>query len=164
MAVTVPVIAVGGPLGHHLGLRQGQDRLAPVHGMGRKEGLHRVEGFPHIPPAAAGNVLGHPLLPADPPLPVLAHFPDSPKHHRQNLLRRHRLKGKDRGPAEHRVVNVEIGILRGGGNEGQFSRFHKLQQGLLLLLIEILNLIQIQHHPLRCQQSPHIRGDGLDVR
>ena len=164
MTVPIPVIPVGRLLGHHLGFRQGEDNLTRVLGMGGEEGLHRIEGLAHIPGTAAGHVLRHPSLPVHLRPPGLGQGADAPLHHGQHLLRGQGFKLKHRGPAENRIVDVEVGILCGGGNESQFPILHKLQQGLLLFLVEVLNLIQIQHHPFRGQQCAHIGGDGLDIR
>ena len=58
------------------------------------------------------------------------------------------LELKHRGTAEDGVEHIEIGILRGGGDKGDFSVFDVFQQGLLLLFVEGLNLVQIQQHPI----------------
>ena len=69
-------------------------------------------------------------------------------HCLQYSLRRELFKLKNRGTAQNRVENAEIGVLRGGGYEGDLAVFYKFQQGLLLALVEILDLIQIEQNSL----------------
>ena len=58
----------------------------------------------------------------------------------------HRLELKNGAAAENGIVDIEIRIFGGGGNEGNGAILNVLQQRLLLLFIEILDLIQVQHH------------------
>ena len=51
---------------------------------------------------------------------------------------------KHGAPAEQRVVDVEIGVLGGGGDEGDGAVLDALQQALLLLFVQILYLVQIE--------------------
>ena len=64
------------------------------------------------------------------------------------------LELKHAGPGQHRPKNGKEGVLGGGGDQGNPPVLHELQQGLLLLLVKILNLVQVEQHPLRGQEVP----------
>ena len=161
--VAAPVIAHGAALGHLLHIGKGQSQR-PVPGLCRlTEELHRVDGLAHIAAAGGGNGAGHPLLPAERQGGAGLLDGKRPLHRDLHLLRLHGLELKDRGPGEEGAVDIEIGVLRGGGDEGQLTVLHEFQQGLLLLLVEVLDLIQVEEDAAGSQERPHIRDDVLDV-
>ena len=142
--VAAPVIAHGAALGHLLHVGEGEAQL-PIPGHCRlAEKLHSVDGLPDVAAAGRGNGGGDPLLPTEgqggPPLLD----GQGPLHGDLDLPWLHRLELEDRGPGEEGAVDVEIGVLRGGGDESQLAILHELQQGLLLLLVEVLDLIEVQ--------------------
>ena len=94
----------------------------------------------------------------------LLHDGDTPLHSGEGILRRDLLKLENRSPGQHRPKDGEEWVFCGGGDKGDATVLHKLQQGLLLLLIEVLDLVQIEQHTLRRHQSTDISDDVLDVR
>ncbi len=74
-----------------------------------------------------------------------------------------RLKFKNRAAAEQSVINIEIGVFCGGSDEGNFSVFHKFQQRLLLLFVEILDFVQIEQSALRGEKGVQLFYNGLDI-
>ena len=87
----------------------------------------------------------------------------SPQHRRFRLRGGHRLELEHRTAGEQGAVHIEVGILRGGGDEGQLPVLHKFQEALLLLLVEILDLIQVQQNPAGGHQGAHVGDDVLDI-
>ena len=163
VVVPLPVVAHGAALGDLLGVGQG-DGEAPVRGLSRLiEELHGVEALAHIAAAGGGDIGVHPLLHREGQLALLPHDAKSPLDGRQHVRRREGLELKDRAAAEQGVEHTEIGVLRGGGNEGDLPVFHELQQALLLALVEVLDLIQVQQHPIGGNEGADIPHDVPDI-
>ena len=161
--VAATVIAHGAALGHLLHVGEGEAQL-PVPGLCRlAEELHGVDGLPDIAAAGGGDGGGDAVLPAEGQGGPALLNGQGPLHGDLDLLRLHRLELEDRGPGEEGAVDVEIGVLRSGGDEGQLTVLHELQQGLLLLLVEVLDLIQVQKDAAGGQEGPHVGDDVLDV-
>ena len=110
-----------------------------------------------------GNIIRHTFFPGERKLALLADNAQGALHCRSYLAGSDGLELKYCAPAEQCAVYIEIGVFRRRGNQGNRTIFHKLQQGLLLLLIEILNLIQIQQYAARSQHGSHIRHNIFDV-
>ena len=161
--VSALVIAHGAALGHLLGIGDSEDQGPVLYLGGLIEQLHRVHGLPHVPAAGVGNVVGHSLLPPQGERALLPHQTQGPLHGGADLIGGDGLELKDRAPAEEGGVDVEIGVLRGGGDEGDGPVLHKLQEGLLLLFVEVLDLVQVQQHAAGGHHGPHIPDDVLDV-
>ena len=108
-------------------------------------------------------MLPHPLLQhqSAPQAPLQDGHP--PVDGGQGVLRGDGLELEHGGPGEHCPEHVEKGVLRGGGNEGDFAVLHELQQGLLLLLVEILDLIQVKENSFQGHQGPDVCDDLFDV-
>ena len=70
-----------------------------------------------------------------------------------DIGRFHRFKFKNGRTAEYGTVNIKIRVLSGGGDQGDPPVFDMLQQGLLLLFIEILDLVEIQEECHRCPRG-----------
>ena len=157
------VVAHGAALGDLGGVLLGNEELPFFRLGGAAQKLHGVDGLPHIPAAGGGNLKGQPLLPRKRQGRALLLNVQRPEDGGLRLLRGDRLELEDRAPAEEGAVDIEIGVLRGRGDEGQLAILHELQEALLLLLIKILNLVQVQQHPAGGQQGPHIGDDVLDV-
>ena len=68
----------------------------------------------------------------------------APVGYRKDLLRGGGPELKNGAARKDGVVDVKIGVFRGGGDEGDAAVLDKLQQGLLLLFVKILDLVQIQ--------------------
>ena len=88
---------------------------------------------------------------------------EGPLHCPLDLGRFHRLELKDGAAAQHRIVNIEVGVFGGGGDEGDAAVLNKLQQVLLLLFIEVLNLVQIEDHTVTPFKGIQLADDLLDV-
>ncbi len=146
MAVSLPVVVHGGFLGHRLGVGQGQGQGLPVGGAGGKENLHCVQGLADVPAAAGGDIILHPGFYGELQIQLPAHVGDGPVHRLFRVGGSEGLKLKNGGAAQNCVEHIEIRVLRGGGNQGDLAVFDVLQQGLLLLFVEGLDLIQVQQH------------------
>ena len=105
----------------------------------------------------------HPGLKAERALPPGIHNVDGPLYRALRLFRRDGLELKHRGAAENGVKHAEIGVFRGGGDEGDPPVLDKFQQGLLLFFVEILDLVQIEQHAAGGQHGVKLGDDLLDV-
>ena len=65
------------------------------------------------------------------------------RYRREARAEQRRLELEHRAAGQQGVIDVEIGILGGAGDHGDLAVLQKLQQALLLLLVEVLDLIQI---------------------
>ena len=81
-----------------------------------------------------------------------------------HVVRRDGLEFKDRAAAQDRIKNIEIGILRRGGNQRDLAVFNVLQQGLLLLFVEGLDLVEVQQHAVGREKGVELPDDLLDIR
>ena len=86
-----------------------------------------------------------------------------PPDRMQNLFRLHRFELKHGGAGEDRVVDIEIGVLGGGGDQRDLSIFDEFQQRLLLLFGEILDLVEIQQRAARRQEGVELADNLLDI-
>ena len=164
MVVPLPVIVHGGLLAH--GLRVGQgDADAPVRGgAGGEQHLHRVDGLPHVAAAGAGDVGQGGLVGLHLHMKLPRHIVHRPIYRLPHRCRGQTLELKDGGTAQNRVEHVEIGVLRGGGDQSDLAVLNVLQQGLLLLLVEGLDLVQIEQDAVGGQHGVQLGDDGLDIR
>ena len=165
MLITILVIAHSAFLRQFPGAfqRNAQHPVFP-HIPGKNTKFHRIHGLAYIPAAGCGNMGDNAFLREDGSPPLFLQKMERPFHSWFHILRLYRLKFEHSRTAQNGRIHIKIGVFCGGSNQSDTPVLNEFQKSLLLLFIEILNLIQIQHHPLRCQQSPHIRGDGLDVR
>ena len=161
--VSPPVIPHGAALAHLPGVRQGERQRSVLDGGGLVEQLHRVHSLAHVPAAGLGHVVRHPLLPAQGQGALRTDQVQGPVHGGAHVGGGDGLELKDRAAAEEGGVDVEVGVLGGGGDEGDGPVLHKLQQGLLLLLVEVLDLVQVQQHAPRGHQRAHLSDDVLDI-
>ena len=161
--VAAPVVPHGAALGQRLGVRFRQQQRSVLGNCRLAEQLHGVDGLPHIAAAALSHQRRDLRLPRQGQGHPGLHDLQGPKHCRADLLRRDGFELKYAAAGKQRVIHIEKGIFRGGGDEGQGPVLHKFQQALLLLFVEILDLIQIQQDAAGGQQRPHIRDDVLHV-
>ena len=108
-------------------------------------------------------MLHHPILTDHLRLQPLPHEADAPLHGGAHVGGLDGLELEHGGAAEHRVVNIEIGILGGGCDQRDLAVLHELQQGLLLLFVEVLDLVQVEEHPVGGQHGADVLDDVLDV-
>ena len=84
--------------------------------------------------------------------------------------RRHHFGGGDglelkQGRARNNgVINIEMRVFGGGGDQGYAPVLHVFQQALLLLSVEILNFVQIQQDSARAEHVGGLGKDGFDIR
>ena len=164
IVVPIPVRPQGAFLGDgfHICQRQGQ---RPILGLSRgEEDLHGVHGLAQVTAAGGGDVFQRPFLRLGFQSGAVFHEGNCPAHRFQCRLRTDLLELKHGGAAENGVEYVKIGIFRGGGDESDLAVFNVLQQGLLLLFVEGLNLVQVQQHPVGGQKGVQLGHDLLDVR
>ena len=161
--VAPPVVAHGTALGDLLCVRHGQYQL-PVLRRGRLvEQLHRVHGLAHVSAAGVGDVVRHVLLPAEGQGALRLHQRQRPVHGGTHVGGGDRLELEHRAAAEKGGIDVKVGVFRGGGDEGDGAVLHEFQQGLLLLFVEVLDLIQIQQHAAGSHQRAHVPDNALHV-
>ena len=131
----------------------------------RRQGqeLHGVQGLADVAAAAPGDVGGDAVLDEKGFVHFLLLGAEAAEYGALHLLRGDGLDLKDRGAAEDRVVDVEIGVLRGGGDEGDAAVLDVFQQGLLLLFVEILDLVQVEQDAVAADDGVQLLHDGLDV-
>jgi hypothetical protein len=73
------------------------------------------------------------------------------------------LELKEGGTGDDGVIDVEVGIFGGGGDEGNAAVLHVFQQRLLLLTVEILDLVQVEEDAVCAEHALGLRQDILDV-
>ena len=140
MLVPLPIIAHSTALGDGFGVGKGNDAVF----RGGEQQFHRIDGLAHIAPAGGGNVIEHPFFGYERRISARVHDIHRALRRLFYIFGRDSLELKHRRAAEDRVENSEIGVFGGGGNQRDAPVLNKLQEGLLLFLIEILDLVQIQ--------------------
>ena len=75
----------------------------------------------------------------------------------------HGLEFKHRRARQDSVVDIEIWVFRRRCNECDLAVFNILQQRLLLFFVEILDLVEVQEHPVRREEGIELGVDLLDV-
>ena len=142
VVIALPVVAHGAVLGDLGRILLGQKQLS-VHGLCRPaQQLHSVHGLAHIAAAAGGNMRQGPIFSGQ-FRRLLAQLFQGDLQVSFYLSGFYRFKLKDSTAAKNGIVDVEIGVLRCGGNESNGTVLNVFQQGLLLLFIEILDFIKI---------------------
>ena len=159
MFVSLPVIAHGAALGDGFGVGKGNDAVF----RGREQQFHRIDGLANIAPASGGNVIEHPFFGHERRISPRVHDIHRALRRLFYILRRNGLEFKHRGAAEDRVENSEIGVFSGGGNQRDAPVLNKLQEGLLLFLIKILDLVQIQKDAAGGEKGVQLIDDLLDI-
>ena len=127
------------------------------------EELHSRNCLAYIATAALSDGHRHIVLPCEGQVAALFHNIEGAKNGTQCLLRRQGLELKDSAAGQQCVINAEIGIIGGTGDQRDLAIFQKLQQTLLLLFIEILDLIEIEQNAVGRHHGIHIGNDGLHI-
>ena len=124
------------------------------------EGVHRLS---HVAAAACRNFCGTAVLEGDFDILLLREQFSGADHGALNLLRLDGLELKNRRAAENRVVDVEIRVLGGRGNQGDAAVLYVFEQGLLLLFIEVLYLVEIEQDSVEPLKGIEPGDDLLDI-
>ena len=164
VVIPIPVSPHGALLGDGFRVRQRQGQNAVLWLSGGEQYLHRVHGLAQIAAAGHGNVLQSTFLRFRLQRGAVLHKGNRPAHRLQRRFRRNLLELKHGGAAQNGVEHIEIGIFRGGGNQGDFSVFDVLQKRLLLLFVEGLNLVQVEQHPVGSHEGVQLGHDFLNIR
>ena len=164
VVVPIPVSPQGAFLGDGFRVLQSQGQNTVFWLPGGEQHLHRVHGLAQVTAAGHGDVFQSPILGVRFQRCAALHIGNRPLYRLQRRLSRNLLELKHGGAAQNGVEHVEIGIFRGGGNQGDLAVFNVLKQGLLLLFIEGLNFIQVQQHPVGCQKGVQLGHNFLNVR
>ena len=163
VVIPLPVRPQGAFLGDRLGILQRQGEQTALGNPGGEQHLHRIHGLAQVTAASAGNVFQCARLRLCCQAGALLHVGNRPLHRLQGGRCRNLLELKHGGAAEDGVEHIKVGIFRGGGNQGYFPVFNVFQQGLLLLFIKGLNLVQIQQHPVGCHKGVQLGHNLFDV-
>ena len=126
----------------------------------------------HRPFQAVERHPGIPLRPLDQHVPGLrrhlqggvpqspAAFRQSPVHHPRERVLGQRMHDADPATGEQRRDQLEGRVLGGGADEGQQPRLHVRQEGVLLGLVEVVDLVHQEHHRDGASlQPPGVRED-----
>ena len=163
MLVAVLVVAHGAALNKLLD-RLERDVLLAVFLVGgdrrQLQGIHRLA---HVAAAAGGDLGGAAFFQGNGNALFLPQQLCGSVNGAFHLGRRHALELKDRRAAEDRVVNIEIRILGGGGDQGDAAVFNVFKEHLLLLFIEILDLVQIEQDAVHAGKGVQLGDDRLDI-
>ena len=162
--VPVPVCPHGAFLRHRLGILHGKLQKPALRAGCGKENLNGIHGFAQVSAAGARNVFQHALFRLSGQSGALFHMIHCPMYRFQRGLLRNLLEFEHSGPAEDGIEHIKIGILRGGSNQRNLAVFNVFQQGLLLLFVKGLNLIQVQQHTVGGHQRIQLAGDLPNVR
>ena len=152
MIVPFPVVAHGGAAGDLPDHVQSDVLFLLFHRGGSHRKIQTAQCLTKVSASAFGKVGAGVLIHLDPdvlPFGKLLQGVVKPLFH---VRRRQRLELKHSAPGQQRIIDVEIGVFGGGGNEGHRAVLDALQQALLLLFVQVLDLIQIQQDaPCPCQ-------------
>ena len=163
MRIAFPVVAHGALLACLLGIGKTHLHGAVLHGRGRTQQLHGVDTLAHVAAAALGDVIHHALFQGDLAVTLSCTQLKSAAQSFRHLGRGDLLELEDGASAQNGVVYIKIRIFGSRGDQGDLAALNELQQALLLLFVEILDLIQIEQHALRGQQSIQFGHHTLDI-
>ena len=163
VVVALPVVAHGGAAGDLPDHVQSNALFSVFHRCCRDCKVQTAQRLAQIAPGAFGQigtgVLVHAhrhLLPLGKALHGVAH----PALHircGKGLELKHSAAGKQG------IIDVKIGVLGGGSNQGDAAVLDALQKALLLLFVQVLDLVQIQQNAARRCQRADILEHRLDI-
>ena len=163
MVVALPVVAHSGTAGDLPDHIQSNALFSVFHRCRRDCKVQTAQRLAQIAPGAFGQigtgVLVHAyrhLFPFGKALHGVAH-PALHVRCGKGLELKHRAAGKQR------VIDVEIGVLGGGGDQGDAAVLDTFQKALLLLFVQVLDLVQIQQYAARRCQRADILEHRLDI-
>ena len=163
VVVALPVVAHGGAAGDLPDHIQSNALFSVFHRCCRDCKVQTAQRLAQIAPGAFGQigtgVLVHAhrhLLPLGKALHGVAH----PALHircSKGLELKHSAAGKQG------IIDVKIGVLGGGSNQGDAAVLDAFQKALLLLFVQVLDLVQIQQNAARRCQRADILEHCLDI-
>ena len=163
MVVALPVVAHGGAAGDLPDHIQGDALFSVFHRRCRDRKVQTAQRLAQIAPGAFGQigagVLVHAyrhLFPFGKALHGVA-YPALHVRCGKGLELKHRAAGKQR------IIDVKIGVLSGGGDQGDATVLDTFQKALLLLFVQVLDLVQIQQNAARRCQRADILEHRLDI-
>ena len=167
------VVVVSGAVVAHGGLcRDLFDELRPDGDDGRVShagaGCHaaqldRGDGFPYIAACCLGNGVCHVLRYVISDAVLLADHAERPLDGRHDVLRGDALELEDRAAGDDGVVDVEVGVLGGGGDHRDVAALEVFEQALLLFLVEVLDLVEVEKDAVGRSERAYVRHHVLDV-
>ena len=141
VGIPVPVSPHGTFLGDGFGISHGERQDVPFGNTSGEQHFDGIHGFAQVSAATGSNVFQCAGFGLRREGSTLFKVGNCTLYCLQGCRSRDLLEFKNRGTAENRIEHIEIGILCGGSDEGDLAVFDMLQKGLLLLLIERLDLI-----------------------
>ena len=148
MLLPVLVVEQGPPAGALLqklpGHQGGLPLLVPV----EHHHLQGGQGGAGVPVGEAGHGLQHPLLQADVLAAEAPGVGKSPAEQLFQVLLGQGLEDEHPAPGQESGVHLEAGVLRGGPDEHDAPLLHVGEKGVLLGLVEPVDLIHEQDGPL----------------
>ena len=167
------VVVVSGAVVAHGGLRRDllderrpdrHDRRVALPGTGgHGTQLDRGDGLPYIATGSLGNGVCHVLRYVIGDAVLLADHAERPLDGRYDVLRGDALELEDRAAGDDGVVDVEVGVLGGGGDHRDVAALEVFEQALLLFLVEVLDLVEVEKDAVRRGERAHFRHHVLDV-
>ena len=95
---------------------------------------------------------------------ALRYYVNCAPHRGHDLGGGHGLELEHGAAREQGVVDVEIGVLGGGGDERYAAVLDELEEALLLLFVEVLYLVEVEQHAAGGEHGVELGDDGLYVR
>ena len=163
MVVAVPVVPHGGAAGDLLHHPEGDVLFPLVHRGRRHHEIEAAQRLAQIAPRALGEV-GTGVLVHRHGLrlgrrELFQSVADAPLH----IGGRERLELEHGAAGQQRIIDVKVGVLRRGGDEGDGAVLDALQEALLLLFVEVLYLVEVEQDAPCPGQCADVLQHGLDV-
>jgi len=156
--VPLPVIQKCSLLEGVLNGGQGNEALAVLLRGGKGGHLQGIESYPGIPTGHEGQVLQGLLVylhPIPPEAPLFVR--QGPLHEGLNLQFGQGVEGEDTGAGKEWRDNLKGGVLGGGPDEGDGALLHMGEHGVLLGLVEAVELVH-EEDGLLAGEAPPLLG------
>ena len=129
----------------------------------RDRKFQAAQGLAHIAAGALGQVYGRLVGDGHRGIPLGRQALHRAAHPLLHVPGGQALEFKDRAPGQQGIINVKIGILGGGGDQGDGPLLQAFQQTLLLLFVQILDLVQVEQDAPRPRQGADVLEHRLDI-
>ena len=163
MVIALPVVAHGGAAGDLPDHIQGDALFSVFYRRCRDRKVQTAQRLAQIAPGAFGQIGAGVLVHAYRHLFPLGKALHGVAHPALHIRCGKGLELKHRAAGKQGVIDVEIGVLGGGRNQGNAAVLDTLQKALLLLFVQVLDLVQIQQNAARCCQRADILEHRLDI-